>query len=282
MSSSPNISIPASVSLAFIGGGNMARSLIGSLIRGGMAASQIRVAEPNEVARQQLADDFGVNVFADGVDAVHEADIVMLAIKPQVMRAVCASLAPVLTARRPLMISIAAGLRIEQIDKWLGGGFPIVRCMPNTPSLIGAGATGMIANAAVDSAARDLAESILGATGLAVWLDREELIDTVTGVSGSAPAYFFLMIEALEDAGVDQGLPRETARALAIQTCLGAARMASEDSEPPARLRERVTSPNGTTAAALNALAAGGFREIVASAVAAARARGGEMSRELD
>lgn len=282
MSFSPHAPLSGSVSLAFIGGGNMARSLIGSLIRGGMTAERIRVAEPNESARQQLAYDFGVAVFADGVDAVVEADIVMLAIKPQVMRAVCTSLAPALKDRRPLMISIAAGLRIDQIDQWLGGGFPIVRCMPNTPSLIGAGATGMIANAAVDTAARDLAESILGATGLAVWIDREELIDTVTGVSGSAPAYFFLMIEALEDAGVVEGLPRETARALAIQTCLGAARMASEADEPPARLRERVTSPNGTTAAALQALADGGFRELVAKAVAAAKARGAEMSRELD
>ncbi len=282
MSSSSQAPLPSSVSLAFVGGGNMARSLIGSLIRSGMSADRIRVAEPNETARQQLADDFGVGVFADGVDAVREADIIMLAIKPQVMRAVCTSLAPVLKDRRPLMISIAAGLRIEQIDQWLGGGFPIVRCMPNTPSLIGAGATGMIANGAVDTSARELCETILGATGLAVWVDSEELIDTVTGVSGSAPAYFFLMIEALEDAGVDQGLPRETARALAIQTCLGAARMASEDDEPPARLRERVTSPNGTTAAALDALAEGGFRELVARAVAAAKARGGEMSRELD
>lgn len=140
----------------------------------------------------------------------------------------------------------------------------------------------MIANAAVDAAGRDLAESILAATGLAVWVDREELIDTVTGVSGSAPAYFFMMIEALEDAGVTEGLPRETARALAIQTCLGAARMASEDSEPPSRLRERVTSPNGTTAAALKALAEGGLHELVGKAVSAAKQRGAEMSRELD
>lgn len=282
MSSNPPSPLSGSVSLAFVGGGNMARSLIGALVRGGMSASRIAVAEPNESARQQLAGDFGVAVFADGVDAVVGADIVMLAIKPQVMRSVCTSLAPVLKDRRPLMISIAAGLRIGQIDHWLGGGFPIVRCMPNTPSLIGAGATGMIANAAVDAVAHDLAESILRATGLTVWIDREELIDTVTGVSGSAPAYFFLMIEALEDAGVAEGLPRDTARALAIQTCLGAARMASETDAPPSLLRERVTSPNGTTAAALQALADGGFRELVAKAVTAAKARGAEMSRELD
>ena len=282
MSSNPPSPLSGSVSLAFVGGGNMARSLIGALVRGGMSASRIAVAEPNESARQQLAGDFGVAVFADGVDAVVGADIVMLAIKPQVMRSVCTSLAPVLKDHRPLMISIAAGLRIGQIDHWLGGGFPIVRCMPNTPSLIGAGATGMIANAAVDAVAHDLAESILRATGLTVWIDREELIDTVTGVSGSAPAYFFLMIEALEDAGVAEGLPRDTARALAIQTCLGAARMASETDAPPSLLRERVTSPNGTTAAALQALADGGFRELVAKAVTAAKARGAEMSRELD
>ena len=282
MSSPAQNPLPNAQSLAFIGGGNMARSLIGALVRSGTDAQKISVAEPNEVAREQLARDFGVNGFAEAVDAVREADVIVLAVKPQVMRTVCASLAAALDSSRPLIISIAAGLQSAQIDRWLGGGFPIVRCMPNTPSLIGAGATGMIANAAVDVAGRDLAESILGATGLVVWVDREALIDTVTGVSGSGPAYFFLMIEALEDAGVTEGLPRETARALAIQTCLGAARMASEDGETPARLRERVTSPNGTTAAALKAFAEGGLHELVAKAVNAARLRGAEMSRELD
>ncbi len=282
MSSSPRASLSDSISLAFVGGGNMARSLIGALVRGGMSAGRIAVAEPNEALRRQLADDFGVNVFADGVDAARAADIVLLAVKPQVMRTVCVGIAEVLDARRPLIISIAAGLRIAQIDRWLGGGFPIVRCMPNTPALIGAGATGMIANAAVNAAARDQAQAILSASGLAVWIEREELMDTVTGISGSGPAYFFLLIEALEDAGAAQGLPRETARTLAIQTCLGAARMASEDGETPECLRERVTSPNGTTAAALDAFARGGLRELVTSAVAAATARGAEMSRELD
>ncbi|OJY91281.1 MAG: pyrroline-5-carboxylate reductase [Lysobacterales bacterium 63-13] len=280
MSSSPHAPLPDA--LAFVGGGNMARSLIGALVNGGMPGSRIAVAEPNEALRRQLVDDFGVNAFAEGVDAVRMADIVLLAVKPQVMRTVCVGLAGVLAARRPLIISIAAGLRIAQIDRWLGGGFPIVRCMPNTPALIGAGATGMIANGKVDAVARAQAQAILGSSGLSVWIEREELMDAVTGVSGSGPAYFFLLIEALEDAGVAQGLPRGTARALAIQTCLGAARMASEDGEPPARLRERVTSPNGTTAAALDAFAKGGLRELVARAVDAATARGAEMSRELD
>jgi pyrroline-5-carboxylate reductase len=274
---------PVSAStIAFVGGGNMARSLIGALVRGGMAAAQIRVAEPNAELRQQLADDFGVCVFADGTDAAREADIVVLAIKPQVMRTVCASLAPILAERRPVMISVAAGLRIAQIDSWLGGGYPIVRCMPNTPALIGAGATGLFANAKVDATGRKQAEALLGTAGITVWIEQEDQIDVVTGISGSGPAYFFLMIEALEDAGVSEGLPRATARALAIQTCLGAARMASEDAETPGQLRERVTSPNGTTAAALQAFADGGLRELVARAVNAAKTRGAEMSRELD
>ncbi len=268
--------------IAFIGGGNMARSLIGALLRDGAGARSISVAEPNAELRAQLAADFGVAVFEQGAQAVTDADIVMLSIKPQVMRAVCESLAPELRARRPIIISIAAGIRIDQIDGWLGGGFPVVRCMPNTPALIGAGASGLIANAAVDANGRAHAERILGAAGSTAWIEREELMDTVTALSGSGPAYFFLLIEALEEAATKQGLPRETARALAIQTCLGAARMASEDDEPPARLRERVTSPGGTTQAALEAFAAGGFRELVASAVTAATVRGHELSKSLD
>ena len=282
MPSIPHAPFPVSGSIAFIGGGNMARSLIGALVRSGMPTERIAVAEPNAALRQQLADDFDVDVFVDGTDAARAADIVVLAVKPQVMRSVCTSLAPVLATKHPLVISIAAGLRIEQIDQWLGGGFPLVRCMPNTPALIGAGAAGKIANAAVDRAGCALAETILGTSGTAVWIAHEDLMDTVTAVSGSGPAYFFLLIEALEDAGAKQGLPRETARALAIQTCLGAARMASEDGEAPGRLRERVTSPNGTTAAALQAFAEGGLRELVAKAVEAATIRGAEMSRELD
>jgi pyrroline-5-carboxylate reductase len=274
--------VPNPGSITFIGGGNMARSLIGAMIKGGTPARAIAVAEPNQAVREQLAADFGVSVFADGVEAVGSAELIMLSVKPQVMRKVCESLAGVLAGRKPLIVSIAAGLRSEQIDRWLGGGFPIVRCMPNTPALIGAGATGMNANPAVSEAGRARAASILAAAGKMVWVEDEDLIDTVTGISGSGPAYFFLMIEALEDAGVAQGMPRETARTLAIQTCLGAARMASEDPEPPARLRERVTSPNGTTQAALDALIAGGLHELVASAVAAATQRGRQMSRERD
>lgn len=271
----------SNATIAFVGGGNMARSLIGALTRSGTDAKRIAVAEPVASLRDQLQADFGVRAFADAMPAVDHADIVLLAVKPQVMRTVCESIGGAIAQRRPLIVSIAAGLRMEQVDAWLGGGFPIVRCMPNTPALIGAGATGLIANAQVDANGREQAEAILAHAGSTVWIEQEAAMDAVTGVSGSGPAYFFLIIEALEDAGVEQGLPRETARQLAIQTCLGAARMASEGGEAPSRLRERVTSPNGTTAAALHAFADGDLRGLVSRAVAAATRRGREMSKEL-
>jgi pyrroline-5-carboxylate reductase len=282
----PNSSSPllqstlTAAAIAFIGGGNMSRSLIGGLLRGGADAGTIHVAEPDPGVGRQLEADFGVRVFAEGAAAATGAGIVVLSVKPQVMRSVCESIAPSLDKDHVLVVSVAAGVRIEQIDAWLGGGFPIVRCMPNTPALIGAGATGMHANSRAGAAQRAQAESILSSSGLTVWIAREELMDTVTGISGSGPAYFLLLIEALEDAAVAQGLPRETARALAIQTCLGAARLAAGTDEAPARLRERVTSPGGTTQAALDAFAEGGLRELVARAVAAATTRGRELARE--
>lgn len=270
--------MPTAANIAFIGGGNMARSLIGARIRGGVDPRSIRVAEPNEALRVQLAADFGIQVFDAGVAAADGADVLVLAVKPQVLRSVCLDLGPGVRAGRPLVISIAAGIRIGQIDTWLGGGQAIVRAMPNTPALIGAGATGLHANAAVDANARALAETLLASAGTTAWIDDEALMDVVTALSGSGPAYFFLLIEALEQAAVDAGLPRETARALAIQTGVGSTRMAAEDGEPPARLRERVTSPGGTTQAALDAFAAGGLRELVARAIDAATVRGRELS----
>ena len=274
--------IANNAAIAFVGGGNMARSLIGALTRHGSDPARIAVAEPVDALREQLHADFGVRVFSDAASAVQGADIVLLAVKPQVMRQVCETIGAVIAARKPLIISIAAGLRMEQMDAWLGGGFPIVRAMPNTPALIGAGATGMIANARVDAGGRGQAQAILANAGRTAWIDEEAQMDAVTGVSGSGPAYYFLLIESLEYSVVEQGLPRDTARQLAIQTCLGAARMASEDGEAPARLRERVTSPNGTTAAALKVLGEGDLRGLMARAVAAATQRGGEMSKELD
>jgi pyrroline-5-carboxylate reductase len=194
---------------------------------------------------------------------------------------VCAEIAAAVAQARPLVVSIAAGIRLAQLAGWLGTtGLAIVRAMPNTPALIGAGAAGLFGNEQVDAEHRAQAERILGAAGSTVWIGREELMDTVTALSGSGPAYFFLLVEALEDAAVAQGMPRETARALAVQTCLGAGRMLVEEGEPPAVLRERVTSPGGTTAAALNAFAAGNLRSLVTDAVAAATARGRELSEQ--
>jgi pyrroline-5-carboxylate reductase len=272
---------PTNSRICFVGGGNMARSLIGGLIRAGSAGKQFDVAEPNAELREALHQEFGVNTHSQGAAAAAQADALVLAVKPQVMRAVCESLCAVAQQRKPLIISIAAGIRIEQIDRWLGGAMPVVRCMPNTPALIGAGASGLFANTQVSATQRALAQQILDAAGLNVWVDNEDLIDTVTGLSGSGPAYFFLLVEALEDAAVAQGLPRAAARTLATQTCLGAGRMLMEDGAAAAVLRQRVTSPNGTTQAALESFEASGLREIVANAVAAATLRGAEMSRQF-
>jgi pyrroline-5-carboxylate reductase len=280
MSTNPQSPTPNLVS--FIGGGNMARSLIGGLLRGGTRATSIAVSEPNEALRSALARDFGVLVHDDNAQAAANASVLVLAVKPQVMKAVCNGLRDVAQAHKPLVLSIAAGIRIDQLDAWLGGGMPIVRAMPNTPALIGAGATGMHANARVDAAQRIMAQSILSAAGTVESIADERLMDTVTAISGSAPAYFFLLVEALEDAAVAQGMPRETARSLAAQTCLGAGRMLLEDGAPPAELRRRVTSPGGTTQAALDSFAASDFAAIVARAVAAATQRGRDMSAQFD
>jgi pyrroline-5-carboxylate reductase len=265
-------------SIAFIGGGNMARSLVGGLVSRGTPGASIAVAEPQAALREALVRDFGVRAFDDNAAAAADAATVVLAVKPQVMREVCTGLAPALAGRAPTVVSIAAGVRLAQFERWLGAGVPVVRAMPNTPALIGAGITGLVANAAAGPAARAAAEAVLAAAGPAVWIDDEALMDAVTAVSGSGPAYFFLLMEAMEQAAVHQGLPADAARTLVLHTALGAARMAAEGTETPSRLRERVTSPGGTTQAALEAFAAGGFTALVETAVARATARGRELS----
>jgi len=282
MRKDPAAPIPLEGTVAFIGGGNMARSLIGALIRGGVAARSIAVAEPDATTREALARDFGIVAHANNTDAVRGASTIVLAVKPQVLAGVCAEIGRAIGDAAPLIVSIAAGIRIDQIERWIGRPLPIVRAMPNTPALIGAGATGLIANARASEDDRASAEAMLDAAGRTAWIEREDLMDTVTALSGSGPAYFFLLVEALEDAAVAQGLPRETARMLASQTCLGAGRMLVESGEAPSTLRERVTSPGGTTAAALAAFDAGGLRKLVAAAVAAATERGRELSARGD
>jgi pyrroline-5-carboxylate reductase len=284
MPESPESRVPSPEfrTIAFIGGGNMARSIIGAQIARGVPTAAIRVAEPRAEAREALAKEFGIATFADNAEAVTGADCVVLAVKPQVIGPVCEALAAPLAAARPLIISIAAGIRVAQLERLLGPQHAIVRCMPNTPALVGAGASGLFANHNVGEAQREFAGQILGAAGIVRWFDDEAHMDTVTALSGSGPAYFFLLVEAMEDAAVELGLPREDARALAAQTCLGAGRMLAEGGETAATLRQRVTSPHGTTAAALDVFERGGLRSLVAHALGAARQRGAEMSAELD
>ncbi|HRQ64466.1 MAG TPA: pyrroline-5-carboxylate reductase [Xanthomonadaceae bacterium] len=273
--SNSQLAIPGTI--GFIGGGNMARSLIGGLVAKGQRPASVLVAEPDAAARARLAADFGVAVHAGNDAVAMAADLLVLAVKPQVMRPVCEEMTG--TRRKDaLVLSIAAGITAAQIDRWLGGNSAVVRCMPNTPALIGAGASALFANAACTAAQRQGAESLMAAAGVCVWIEDESLMDAVTAVSGSGPAYFFHLIEALEAAARRQGLPPHAARLLVLHTALGAARMAAEGEEDAATLRQRVTSPGGTTERALQVLADGGFAALVDAAVAGATERGRELA----
>jgi len=268
--------------LAFIGGGNMARSLIGGLLAKGLPASQIVVADPIESQRVQLAEHYGVQVTADNNQAARAAQIIVLAVKPQELATVARGLAATVSTAtpQPLVISIAAGIRATDLQTWLGG-VAVVRTMPNRPALNGCGITGMYASAAVPAAQRELATRILSAVGKAIWVDQETHIDAVTAVSGSGPAYFFLLMELLEAAGVELGLTAEVSRALAVETAYGAAYMARELDDSPAVLRQQVTSKGGTTEAALQVFATRDLASIVSSAVKAAAARSAELATQL-
>jgi len=268
--------------IAFIGGGNMARALIGGLLRGDALASAIHVAEPWAVNREGLAAAFGVATTPDNAIAAAQAGIWVLATKPQVLREVCSALAPLAQAQRPLVLSIAAGITSAQLDRWLGGGQTIVRAMPNTPALLGAGVTGLFATASTTTAQKALAQTLLKPAGETVWLADEALMDAVTATSGSGPAYLFALAEAMQAAAEAEGLPADAARTLVVETLAGAARMLRESGEPASLLRQRVTSPNGTTQAALDTLAVGGFARLVAAAIHAARIRGAELSAAHD
>ena len=266
--------------IAFIGGGNMARSLVGGLIEKGCEPGRITVAEPNPEQRALIAKRAPVRMAAEGAAAASDADVLVFAVKPQVMQAAAKAVAAAAQARKPLVISVAAGITTTDLDRWLGGGQAIVRVMPNTPALLGAGAAGLYATPRVSAAQRATAQSLMEAVGQAHWIADERLMDAVTAVSGSGPAYFFLLMECMEAAAVELGLPADTARALVLQTAAGAARMAQESGEAPATLRKQVTSPNGTTAAALQAFGDGKFEELVKKALTAARDRGRQLARE--
>ena len=267
-------------SIAFVGGGNMAASLIGGLLAAGMPAGRMRVAEPDPQRRAALAERYGVEALADNAQAVRGAEVVVLAVKPQVMEAVARALAPAL-GHRPLVLSVAAGIRTDALRRWLGEAVPVVRAMPNTPALVGSGASGLYAPPSVDAALRERAESVMRAVGVVVWVDAEEKMDAVTALSGSGPAYVLRVMEAMEAAGVALGLPPGDARLLTLETAFGAAKLALESGEPLAELRRRVTSPGGTTEAALAVLEKGGLGELFEAAMRAACERSRELADAL-
>ncbi|MEE8264818.1 MAG: pyrroline-5-carboxylate reductase [Acidiferrobacterales bacterium] len=267
--------------IGFIGAGNMGRSLAGGLLKSGWDRQKLVLADPVPEQRQVVGNLLGLTVYADNNEVADRADVLVLATKPQQMRAVCKGLAPAVQRRKPLIVSIAAGIRINNIEDWLGGNLPIVRVMPNTPALVNSGASGLFANPRASDRQRELAESILRTVGVTIWLSSEDQLDAVTGVSGSGPAYFFLAMEALEQAAVEQGLDAATARLLAVETAFGAAKMALESGTDPAELRRNVTSPGGTTERAITKFQDGGFERLFKQAVAAATARSRELADML-
>jgi len=267
-----------SSSIAIIGCGNMGRSLIGGLVAGGHPAERLRGADPDAAQRERVRGSFHIQVVADNPAAIAGAEVVILAVKPQAMKATVSGAAMALRGQRPLIISIAAGIRLAAIERWIGAELPIVRAMPNTPALVGAGAAALCANARVDAGQKQLATAVLESVGLAVWLEDEDLLDVVTALSGSGPAYFFAVMEALETAAADLGLPAEQARRLTAQTALGAARMALDGPSDPACLRRQVTSPGGTTERAMHVLERGGLKRLLGDAVRAARQRSSELA----
>ena len=264
--------------IGFIGAGNMARSLAGGLLNSGWAADRLLLSDPDANQRRGAEQALGVKTFADNRELATQAEVLVLAVKPQALKEVSEALASTVQKKSPLVISIAAGVRVHDIERWLGGALPIVRAMPNTAALIGSGASGLYANAHVTESQRDAAESILRAVGVAVWVPNEALIDTVTAVSGSGPAYFFLVMEVLEKAAIKHGIDPATARLLTLETAYGAAKMALESGEEPSQLRKQVTSPGGTTEQAVQALEAGHIERIFDEAVVAAMRRARELA----
>ena len=265
--------------ITFLGGGNMAGALIGGLLAQNFDAGAISVIEVNASTRERLAAQHGVRVSGAPDAATFASDTLVLAVKPQDMRAALASLGGGVASQ--LVISIAAGLRLADLSRWLGGHRRLVRCMPNTPALIGAGITGLYALPEVSAAEKQRAARILGAVGEVVWVDDEALLDPVTAVSGSGPAYVFWFIEQLAEAGARLGLPQDVAGKLALQTVLGAAKLAAQSGEAPRTLRERVTSKGGTTEAALRVFAEEGLAERLMRALEAASRRGAELGEEM-
>ncbi len=264
--------------ITFIGAGNMGGSLIGGLIANGFNPKNIWATNKENEILTNLKQQFQINITSNNHEAVKHAEVLVLSLKPQVMAEVVQELSQEIRELQPLVLSIAAGIRIDRIEQWIGHQIAVVRTMPNTPALVGAGAAALIANQHVTARQKELAESILRAVGITIWLQDENLLDVVTALSGSGPAYYFLMMESLQDAAMELGLPEAQAKILTLQTCFGAARMALESQTELKRLRENVTSPGGTTEKALKVLEDHDIRQIFKKALEAATKRSQELA----
>ncbi|MCF7981983.1 MAG: pyrroline-5-carboxylate reductase [Pseudomonadales bacterium] len=264
--------------LAFIGAGNMASSIIGGLINNGYPADLISASDPSEDALKKLSEQHGIITSRNNANVITGADAIILAVKPQIMQQVLTAIAADIQNKQPLIISIAAGITVNNIRYWLAPDLPIVRTMPNTPALVQTGATGLYANERVNSTQKAIASTIFESIGIAIWFDEETDMDRVVAISGSGPAYFFLVMEAMEQAGISLGLQPEVARKLTLQTALGSAKLALTENLDPAELRRRVTSPGGTTEAAIGELASGGLMQLFAKAIKAASDRSKELA----
>ena len=269
--------------IAIIGGGNMARAIAGGLIRSGYDAAHVSIAEPLQEQRAILEMEFpGSTISNDNNAIVAEAGTLVLAVKPQILKLVCNGIENSAQKQKPLVISIAAGPRVDDIDRWLGGNLEIVRVMPNQPALVDQGISALFANDRTDELGRILAEKVMLAVGQAVWVDDESLLDAVTAVSGTGPAYFYLLIDAMIQSAVRLGIDSDTARTLAVETARGAATLAAAESESMSSLIERVRSPGGTTTAAFERLDAANVRGIFDDAIEAAKNRSIELSIKAD
>ncbi|MEM8593318.1 MAG: pyrroline-5-carboxylate reductase [Pseudomonadota bacterium] len=270
-----------STRIAFIGAGNMAQAIIGGLIANDYPADQLWASDPSRDNLNRVSAAWNINTSFDNSTVITHADIVVLAVKPQIMNTVCTAINEAIQTHQPLVISIAAGITLNALQSWLSNDIAIVRCMPNTPALCQLGATGLFANTNVSSEQQQQTEHIMSSFGIAKWVETESLLDAVTAVSGSGPAYFFRIIELMQQIGVEQGLSPELSRALTLQTALGAARMAMDSDVDVAELRRRVTSPNGTTEAALTQLDAHGIETMFRDALNAANDRSQSLADEL-
>lgn len=266
--------------IGFIGAGNMASALAGGMLANGSPAQTIMLSDINAEQLKHLAVKFGVKTTQDNHELIEACSVLVLAVKPQVMQKLVTELKPLLQQKKPLLISIAAGITVSMLSKWVDADLPIIRCMPNTPALVGKGASALFANKAVSASQRHSAKNILQAVGIVEWLNEEAKIDAVTALSGSGPAYFFLMMETMIDSAIEQGLSENSAKNLVMQTALGAATMAQQSDVGLAELRKRVTSPGGTTEAALNSFSDNNYRHIIKQAMDAARNRSIELSKE--